>query len=306
MLKNMFLVLGRTIKESFINFWRNGWLSIASVSVLTLSLYVVGALMILMMVSSTILSSVENRINVSVYFKPDVTEDRVMAIKTDLESYGEVKSAQYVSKEQALADFKKNNANESVILQSLDEIGGNPLLASLVVKANDPSQYQNIADYIAKASFKDSVSRVNYTKNKEIIDRLNNMIRQVRKVGLALAIIFAAVSVLIIFNTIRITIYIHKPDIEMMRLVGASNTFIRLPFLFEGVIYGVTSSLVATILLVITMKFISPYMPVTAISQGMMSFYFSQLFFILGVQLLVGIFLGIFSSWIAMRKYLRI
>jgi len=306
MLKNMFLVIGRTIKESFINFWRNGWLSVASVSVLTLSLYVVGALMMLLMVSSTVLSSVENRINVSVYFKADINEDRIMAVKSDLESYGEVKSVQYVSKEQALADFKKNNAGEPVILQSLDEIGSNPLLASLVVKANDSNQYQNITEYISKASFKDDVSRVNYVKNKEIIDRLNKMVGQARKVGLALAIVFAAVSVLIIFNTIRITIYIHKPEIEVMRLVGASNMFIRLPFLFEGVIYGVVSSIVATILLLITMRFVNLHISEAMLSQSLISFYFSQFWFILGTQLLVGIFLGIFSSWVAMRKYLKI
>ncbi|MFA7319502.1 MAG: permease-like cell division protein FtsX [Parcubacteria group bacterium] len=302
----MFLVIGRTIKESFINFWRNGWLSVASVSVLTLSLYVVGALMMLLMVSSTVLSSVENRINVSVYFKADINEDRIMAVKSDLESYGEVKSVQYVSKEQALADFKKNNAGEPVILQSLDEIGSNPLLASLVVKANDSNQYQNITEYISKASFKDDVSRVNYVKNKEIIDRLNKMVGQARKVGLALAIVFAAVSVLIIFNTIRITIYIHKPEIEVMRLVGASNMFIRLPFLFEGVIYGVVSSIVATILLLITMRFVNLHISEAMLSQSLISFYFSQFWFILGTQLLVGIFLGIFSSWVAMRKYLKI
>jgi len=306
MLKNMFLVIGRTIKESFINFWRNGWLSVASVSVLTLSLYVVGALLMLLLVSSTVLSSVENRINVSVYFKADVSEDRIMSVKSDLESYGEVKSVQYVSKEQALDDFKKNNANEPVILQSLDEIGANPLLASLVVKANDSNQYQNITEYISKASFKDDVSRVNYVKNKEIIDRLNKMVGQARKVGLALAIVFAAVSVLIIFNTIRITIYIHKPEIEVMRLVGASNMFIRLPFLFEGVIYGVVSSLVATILLLITMRFVNLHISEAMLSQSLMSFYLAQFWFILGIQLLVGVFLGIFSSWVAMRKYLKI
>ena len=306
MLKKIFLVLGRTIKESFVNFWRNGWLSVASVSVLTLSLYVVGTLMVVMLVSSTILSNVESRINVSVYFKPDISEDQILKIKSDLEGYGEVKSAQYISKDQALADFKKNNADEPVILQSLDEIGGNPLLASLVVRANDPDQYQNITEYIANASFKDDVSRVNYTKNKQIIDRLNHIIQQARKIGLASAILFSAVAVLIIFNTIRVTIYIHKPEIEVMRLVGASNMFIRLPFLFEGVIYGLLSSVVATIFLVITIKIVDPYITTAMLSKSLMHFYLSHLLSILGIQLLAGIFLGVFSSWIAMRKYLKV
>lgn len=302
----MFLVLGRTIKESFVNFWRNGWLSIASVSVLTLSLYVVGALMILIIASGTILKNVEDRINVSVYFKADVTQDQIMAVKSDLENYAEVKSVEYVSKDQALADFKKNNASEPVIIQSLNEIGGNPLLASLVVKANDPSQYQSIADYVSNASYKDEVSRINYAKNKEIIDRLSNITKQTRKVGAALAIVFAAVAVLIIFNTIRINIYIHKPEIEVMRLVGASNMFIRLPFLFEGMIYGIVSSIIATIFLLITVNFTSPHISPAALSTNLMSFYMNNLWFILGIQALAGIALGILSSWVAMRKYLKI
>ncbi len=302
----MLLVIGRTIKESFINFWRNGWLSIASVSVLTLSLYVVGALLVILLVSNTILKGVESRINVSVYFKPDITEDRIMTVKTELEKFSEVKSVEYVSKDKALEDFKKNNAGEPVIIQSLDEIGGNPLLASLVVKANSPDQYQSIAEYIGKADYENDISRINYAKNKVIIDKLNDIIGQAKKVGTAVALVFAAVSVLIIFNTIRITIYIHKSEIEVMRLVGASNFFIRMPFLFEGIIYGVVSSLLATILLLISIKLVNPYIPSSTVSRSLISFYLSNFWFVLGVQMLFGVALGLVSSWVAMRKYLKI
>ena len=254
----MFLVLRRTIKESLLNFWRNGWLSLAAVSVLTLSLYVVGIIFIITATANNILENVESKINVSMYFKSDVTEEKVLEIKSDLESYNEIKSVEYVSKEQALDDFKKNNADEPVIMQSLEEIGENPLLASLVIKTNDPNEYQSVSDYVSSASFKEDVSRVNYGKNKEIINKLNNIINQIKKIGLVLAIIFGMVSILIIFNTIRITIYVHKQEIEVMRLVGASNTFIRLPFAFEGIIYGSLSSLLAVGVLFLTVKLVNP------------------------------------------------
>lgn len=302
----MFLVLARTFKESLINFWRNGWLSVAAVSVLVMSLYVVGMVFIMVMTADNILKNVEDRINVSIYFKSDTDESRILEIKQNLESYSEIKSINYVSKDQALEDFKRNNADEPVIIRSLEEIGENPLLPSLVIKANNPSQYQTISDYVSNSQFKDEVSRVNYGKNKEIISKLNNIIFQIKKIGVILASIFGTVSLLIIFNTIRITIYTHRQEIEVMRLVGASNTFIRLPFIFEGIIYGITAMVFALILLFITLKFATPYISSAIPAQNLMSFYLNNTGVLLGIQGAFGVFLGIASSWIAVRKYLKI
>lgn len=302
----MFLAIYRTFKESLVNFWRNGWLSIAAVSVLLLSLYVVGVLFVVIMTANGVLRNVEDKLNVSVYFKSDVSEDMIKSAEKELEGYSEVKSVQYISKDQALEDFKKNNADEPVIMQSLEEIGDNPLLASLVIKSNNPNDYQKIADYVSGASFKDDVSRVNYGKNKEIIDRLNNIIYNIKRIGLTLVAIFGAVSVLIIFNTIRITIYTHRQEIEVMRLVGASNTYIRLPFIFEGVIYGAAAMVLAMALLFVTVKFVTPYVSTVITSQNLVDFYLQNIWTLIGMQLAVGVFLGVVSSWIAMRKYLKI
>ncbi|MDR3583476.1 MAG: permease-like cell division protein FtsX [Candidatus Pacebacteria bacterium] len=302
----MFLVIYRTFKESLTNFWRNGWLSIAAVSVLLLSLYVVGTLYVTVVTADNVLGSVESRINISVYFKSDATEDQIMQAKSQLESNNEVKSVEYISKDQALSDFKASNANEPVIMQSLQEIGGNPLLASLVIKANDPNNYQDIANYVSSASFKDQISRVNYAKNKDVIDNLNSVVGRIKKVGSILAIIFGVVSILIIFNTIRITIYTHRQEIEVMRLVGAGNTYIRLPFLFEGVIYGLVATILATILLYITVQFVSPYAASVLSTESLTAIYLGSFWPLVGLQLLFGTLLGVVSSLVAMRKYLKI
>jgi cell division transport system permease protein len=302
----MLLVIYRTFRESLTNFWRNGWLSIAAVSVLLLSLYVVGTLYVTVVTADNVLGSVESRINISVYFKSDTTEAQIMEAKGQLEDNTEVQSVQYISKDQALADFKASNANEPVIMQSLQEIGSNPLLASLVIKARNPNDYQDIANYVAGASFKDEVSRVNYAKNKDVIDNLNSVVSRVKKIGSILAIIFGVVSILIIFNTIRITIYTHRQEIEVMRLVGASNTYIRLPFLFEGVIYGLAATILATILLYLTVQFVSPYAASVLSSEGLMAIYLGSFWPLVGLQLLFGTLLGVVSSLVAMRKYLKI
>jgi cell division transport system permease protein len=302
----MFLIINRTIRQSLINFWRNGWLSVAAVSVLVLSLYIVGVLFVILLVTGNILNGIENKINISVYFKSDVSEEKIMEIKKELTNYKEIKSIDYVSREQALNDFKNNNADEPVIIQSLEEIGENPLLASLIVRANDKNQYQIVSDYIASAPFKDDISRINYGRNKEIITKINNLVSQIEKIGLTLAAIFSAVSILIIFNTIRIAIYTHKQEIEVMRLVGASNAFIRLPFLFEGMLYGLIAMLFSSGLIFLTVKLSAHYFSSTASSLNVLGLFYGNFIYLIGVEIIIGAGLGIVSSWIATKKYLKI
>ncbi len=302
----MFLTIKRTFKEALTNFLRNGWLSLATVSILILSLYVVSVIYVVTLTVDGVLKNVQEKVNISIYFKPDVAEGKITEMEKYLKNYTAVKSVDYVSKEQALEDFKRNNANEPVIMQSLQEIGENPLQASLVVKANNADQYQGVVDYINKSDFKEDIGRINYGKNKEIIEKLNSIIAAIRKTGIILSLIFAAIAILVIFNTIRITIYTHRHEIEIMRLVGASNSYIRLPFAFEGIIYGLAASLVSMAILFATLKFITPYVSSVIPSENLVAFYLAHFWKIFGIQVAVGSFLGIAGSWIAMRKHLKI
>lgn len=302
----MLLIIGRTIKEAFNNFTRNGWLSLAAVTVMFLSVFVIGALFVMVVASNGVLKDIQNRMNISIYFKPDVAQERITEIKNELSGYAEIQSVEYISKEQALEIFKKNNANVPDVINSLDELGGNPLLASLVVKANNSSQYDSIAKYVADASFKSDISKINYGKNKEIIDRLNSIIAQIKKTGLIVVAVFVGISILIIFNTIRITIYTHKSEIEVMRLVGASNTFIRLPFIFEGIIYGLIAVVLSSSIIFLMVKFLVPRISNAILAQSIQSSFMSDLWIFLLVQLLAGVVLGVISSAIAVRKYLKV
>ncbi|MFA7209174.1 MAG: permease-like cell division protein FtsX [Parcubacteria group bacterium] len=302
----MFLTIRRTFREAIQNFIRNGWLSIATVSILILSLYVLSVFFVVTSAANDIMKDVQGKVNISIYFKPDVSEQTITEIKADLENSSEVKSVEYISKEQALADFKRNNASEPIILQSLDEIGGNPLLASLVVKASDSTRYQAISDRISQASFIGEISRINYGKNKEIIDRLNGIVATIKKIGTTLGVLFVAISLLITFNAVRITIYTHKQEIEIMRLVGASNLFIRLPFIFEGFIYGVVGTVFSMLLLFLSVKFVSPYVSSAVPSSNLVAFYLGNFGALLGGQLILGTLLGVIGSLIAMRKYLKV
>lgn len=302
----MFIILARTIKESVKNFFRNSWLSAATISILTLALFVVGVLYILTLTMDDLLGNIQEKINVSVYFKSDVPEQKIFEAKSELERIVEVKSVEYVSKDQALEDFRKSNQNEPAIIQSLDELGENPLLSSLVIRARQPDQYDALAEKVETASFKKDISRVNYGKTKEVINNLNTLAETLRRTGVSLGILFSLISVLITFNTIRITIYTYRQEIEIMRLVGASNMFIRLPFIFEGILYGVGASLVSMLALFIAIKFATPYISAAIPAESLMSFYQQSFRAVFGLEVAIGSGIGILSSWIAMRKYLKV
>jgi cell division transport system permease protein len=302
----MFLVIGRTFKEATSNFFRNGWLSIAAVTVLILSLYVLSLIFIITKTADGILTDVENKVNVSVYFKSDTTDERMQALQNDLKKNPDVASVEFVSRDKALENFKKNNADEPIIIKSLEEIGDNPLLASLVVKATNSTKYEGIVSTISGSDYKDDISRVNYGKNKEIIDRLNRIIVEIKKFGLGLVALFSVISILIVFNTIRITIYTHKNEIEVTRLVGASNTFIRLPYFFEGILYGVIATIVSTALVYLTILLVNSKISTLFTSQNLMTVFSRNIWYVIGIQLAVGILLGVVSSMIAIRKYLKI
>jgi len=299
------LKLWRTLKEGFQNFVRNGWLSVATISILTISLYLISLTFMIGITTDLLLKNVQDKINISIYFNPTVEESDIIAVKNNLQSYGEIKSIEYISREQALEEFMEMGNNDPVIKQALDEIGENPLLASLVIKANQSDQYDKINNNIEKSYFKEDISRINYDKNKIIIERLNKIVIFSKEIGIILGSIFVLIAVLITFNAIRITIYSHKQEFEIERLVGASNLYIRMPFIFEGIFYGFSASIVSAILLLITAKLISSFVERTISQDNVMSLYLSNFWQIFGILFVMGILLGVLSSFIAIRRYLK-
>lgn len=301
-----FIKLKRTFREGLDNFRRNGWLSFATVSVLAISLYVISVTIILGVTANIVLKNIQDKINVSVYFNSDVAENRILEIKSKLVGYQEIQSIEFVSKDQALEQFKKLGDKNPSITQALDEIGENPLLSALVIKAKNPSQYEMITKAITGASFSADISRIDYVENKTAIDRLTNIIGLVEKVGLTLGIVFVFIGVMITFNAIRLTMYSHKQEFEIMRLVGASNTYIKMPFIFEGIFYGVVSAVVVMICLFVTSRFLVPITRGSIGGGDIVSFYLGHFFTIFGGLLVSGIFLGTISGIIAIRRYLKI
>lgn len=300
------LKLWRTFKEGFVNFFRNGWLSFATISVLAISLYIISVTFFIWVMADVVLKSIEEKINISVYFQPEVSEEEVLEIKGVFVGIEGVKSVEYVSKNQAFDEFKNLGESDPSIKKALELIGENPLLSSLVIRAHSSEKYESIDQAVQNAGLGEKINRISYKENKDSIERFNNIIKIIKEIGLALGVIFVAVAVMITFNTIRITIYSHKQEFEIMRLVGASNLYVEMPYVFEGIFYGISASIVSVIALFGTVKFMSSFANKIVPGYNLVSYYLDHLLLIFSSLIVLGIILGIISSFIAIRRYLKI
>jgi cell division transport system permease protein len=301
------LKLWRTFQESVRNIRRNGWLAFATVSILTLSLFIVSLSALLGLTTNLLLENLREKISVNVSFNPDISEDRIREVQGELSQYTqEIKSVEYISREQALKDFLEQNNNDPVIKKAIEEIGENPLLASLVIKANSADNYPLIVEQIQNSNFQNDIARINYEKNKRIFERLEKINQGTKKIGLVLGVLFILIAVLITFNTIRITIYSHRKEFEIMRLVGASNLYVRMPVIFEGALYGMAATFFTLIFLALVALYMAP-LTEGAITQGNVLELYGQNFLPIAFYILIlGVGLGVISSALAIRRYLKI
>lgn len=302
----MLTTLSRIIKYGLVAFWRNGLQSTATIAILFLVLLGFTGLLIFNSITNIILADIQDKIDISVYFKIDAPEDNILEVQRSLESLAEVKAVEYVSKDKALEVFKAQHQNDETISQSIEELDVNPLSASLNIKARDLKDYSVIASYLEKNQFTEVIDKVSYAQNFDVIERLRSIKNNVEQGGLLLLIFMSIVAALIIFNTIRLAIFSNREELGIMRLVGASNFFIRGPYLLEGIIYGFIGSVLSIILATILVYYAAPYFDVM-LSNGNGWLYFKthflKLFF---YELVFGAGLGVLSSYFAVRKYLRI
>jgi cell division transport system permease protein len=302
----MATTLYRIIKHGLQNFWRHKLLSAVTLLVIILALLVFEGLMIFNTVAGKAFDTIQDKIDISVYFKTTTSEDDILRIKQSLENLSEVKGVEYISRDKALDIFKANHQNDQTIKQAIQQLGENPLEASLNIKAKDPSQYAVIASYLQNESLKNLVDKVSYQQNQVVIERLAKIVNYGRTGGLALTILFAFLAVLVAFNTILLAIYSNREEIEVMRLVGASNAFIRGPYIMEGIIDGVISAAVSVAVTTPLVYLVSPYLKVFIPGLDLAAYFTGNIFSIFGYQLLFGTAIGVISSFIAIRRYLKV
>lgn len=301
-----FTSLKRVIKNAWLNFRRNGLLSTATIVMFCLTLFVMGGLVLLSVVANAILADLEDKIDISVYFVPGAKEEDIMKIKNDLSSSKEIKSVTYLSQGEALRVFSLRHKNDEAITASLAEFEGeNPLGASLNIKARSPNELASVAQFLANKNY-DAVDKINYFENETVIERLASVVSTVRSLGIILVLILSVVAVLVSFNTVRLAIYTSREEINIMKLVGASNWFVRGPFLVTGVIHGSLSAIAVSTLFLPIVWVASPKISFFLPKIDLFGYFTSNFFEFLLIMTAIGVGLGVLSSTIAVRKYLKV
>lgn len=298
--------LVRILKSGWTNFKRNRFMSLGATGVMTLALLVLSGLIVLNFFTNQTVSFLDAKVDVSVYFQNDAKEDQILKIKSDLEQLKNVKTVNYISQNQALDDFKDRHKNDQLIQDSIAELGSNPLQASLNVKAVDPSQYASIAQFLEKNSLKNVIDKISFYENEDAINHIRGISNSLSRGGLGVTLLLALVAVLVTFNTIRLTIYNKKEEIEIMKLVGATNWHVRGPFLVEGGLYGLFSSLFTLAIFYPATYFISQKLLSFAPDINLFNHFMGNLGQMLFIVIGSGLALGIFGSMVAIRRHLKV
>ena len=305
---SMWLTTKRVARYGLIGFIRNGFVSLAAILIMTITLFVASSLLISSAALQSVLKQLTEKVDVTVYFTTTATTDEIEQLQQSVTSLPEVASVSYVTREQALASFQERHKNDQLTMQALEELGTNPLGASLEIRAKDPSQYESIAKYLEAQQAGDSssaIDKVNFFQNKAAIDKLSEIIVTSRQLGLAIAFFLGLSSLLIAFNTIRLAIYTSRDEIGVMNLVGASHWYVRGPFMISGVLYGLISGIIVLATLYPLMAWIGPGSEQFLGTFNAFTYYTDNFLLLLVVVMGSGILLGSLSSYLAVRRYLR-
>jgi cell division transport system permease protein len=302
--------LGRVIKFGFQNFKRNAWLSVVTVLILSLAIFMVSLLVTVQIVGNKAIDTVLQKVDVTVFFTQNTSTDQLETISHQLDERDDVVSVNTITADQAYENFKRDNKDDPIILESLEALDLNPLGPAIVLKANKLDDYPEILKLFDTEAVRPLIQDKDrdFESKQLVIRRLSDFVGQLRKIGLILVSIFALIACLVMYNTIRITIYTHRDEIGIMKLVGASNSFVRAPFIVESMLYAVSASIVTALLYYPAVVLATP-----VINRFFEGYDFNLLIYIQGIiwtlillQMGAAVLLSIISAALAVGRYVRV
>jgi cell division transport system permease protein len=303
----MFISFRRATKFAAQNFGRNVWLSLATISMVFLMLISLNIIVVLNFITNSVVQTIEGRVDMSVYLKPSASDEMVKSARAYLAGLPEVEEVGIVDPEDALLRFQERHKNNPEIVSALGEIGSNPLGATLIIRAKSTSGYQAIMDALDNPAYKDIVLDKDFSNYEKLISRVQILSNKARMAGVALSLVFAVISFLIVSNSVRLAIYTHREEIGIMKLVGASNWFVSAPYLIEGFFVCLLSLFMIIAVMFPSLNLMEPQ--IASFFEGeapsIVDYFFSNFFTIFGLEFLISLFLVLGSSLVAVKRYLR-
>ena len=302
----------RICRTGMLNFVRNAWLAIAAIAIMTVTLTIILFSIVANATFANTIAQINDKIDISVYLNDSITEKQRKDLTERLKKLPNVRDVSYVSKNDALKKYRADNANKQSLLQAISETG-NPLPASLSIDPVDPTKIDAIKTFLdnpENKALQDPQAGTSYSGERKVaIDNISHATRILQRVGIAAVLLFAVISVLIIFNTIQMAIFNRRDELTIMRLLGATTWYIRGPFVVESVMHGVISALLS--IGFIHAVFVTASSALQASSLGLLDIGYSSTYFkghfwqLLAMQLLIGVVISAVSSTIATRRYLK-
>lgn len=304
----MFTNITRAGKFALNNFSRNKGISIAAIFILVVAIMVATGLVFFQGISGYLTEEVRDKIDITAYFQEWAGEEDILAARDEIKKISpNIKNIEYVSKEQALAYFNEKHQDNAVLQTALAEVGDNPFLPSLNITTNgDPSQFEEISNTLQASAFSKLIYKVDFLQKKDTIEKIYSLTSNINKFGIILGIVLVVISMLVVFNTIRLAIDNSRDEISTMKIVGASDWFIRGPFIIEGIIYGITAFLICILLSGLSAYFLSPKISIVLSGFNMISYFLTNFWIFVLIQLLFGVGVGAISSFIVVKKYLEV
>lgn len=300
--------LRRAFQFAAADFYRNKGISIAAIFILITATLLITGLFYLHGMSRFLIAEIQNKMDITAYFAQDTKEQEILALKEDLSrQFESITGITYVSKEEALEDVLEKHPDDPVISKALEEVGENPFLPSLNITTNgNVGQYQSIAEYLQQEVFADFIEKVDFSQKKATIEKILSTTWYTNIIGISLGVLLIIVAGLAVFNTIKLVIDFSRDEIATMRIVGASNWFINAPFIMEGGMFGAVAFMVCFTVTLILSIAASRIIGEVALGFNLAGFFLSNIFLIIFIQLLFAVGLGVLSSFLAVRKYLKI
>lgn len=308
----MFTNFFRVFRLGWHEISRNIGVSLGTIFVMFIALSLIVGTFLAREMSENLITMLEEKVDVSVYFLKETSEEKILTLKERLENFPQVKKVEFISEEKALENFKERNKDNPLYMESLAEIGGNPLSASLNIRADTASSYAMLANFLEKGDYQELIDKkpngeynINYRETQAVIERLFSISDSIRKGGLTVSVILIFIAFLVTFNTIRLGIYSKREEIETMKLIGATNWFVRGPFVVEGILIGLLAGIFSFALFYGVDSFVMPESLGVFGELGFLNFFEANILILLAMQIGGGVFLGMFSSFFATQLYLK-
>ena len=304
----MWISFARIIKFSLQDIGRNIWLSLVTIVILVLTLFSVNLLLAVRAISSTAVSTIKEKIDMSIYLKPNAPQDRIAFLQAKLSEIPNIAEVRFVSKDEALLNFSKNYQKDSKISEALRELGGtNPLSPSLVIRPNNLTDFNSLIPSLQQV--KDPIiESSDFNNHKEIIEKIDAVTKKVSDAGLLVSMIFVVITLLVIYNTARVAIYTHRSEINIMRLVGASNWFIRGPFLVSSLIYTMIGMTALVGIFYLFLNLLQPYLETFFASYNfnIISYFSGNFLAIFGAEFVIAALVNFLAAWWAVGRYTKV